>query len=181
MVFQVEKKYQRCVCSSACLWVNSDQWARVLSRRGFLASRDAAEAPIIPATDRNPACAQTMGSTTAASKLPADLTKGSSPPLIGTTIVWSRCVMTSTRPPNGKSAFRAVSPIGSTNLDSRSKPESARQALWVSWDKRCRTTDHLPPRYRRQCGLRGNRSPRYQQGWCPEGMTELRRLWRNLR
>jgi hypothetical protein len=42
--------------------------------------------------------------------------------------------------------------------------------------KRCRTVGRLPSRYGRQCGLGGNRSPLCQQGSCPEGMTEPRRL-----
>jgi hypothetical protein len=137
IVFQVGKKYQQSICSSACLCGNSDHCARVLSRRGFLASSTAAAAaPVTLATDTDRGGAQTMGSTTTASKLPADRAERLSPLSIVTTIVWSRCIRTSARTPNGvswKSARRALSPISLANLDSRSKSESARRTLWVSY------------------------------------------------
>jgi len=158
MVFRVGS-----VCSSACLCGSSDHWARVLSRRGFLASSAAAvAAPVVLATDIDRAYAQTMESTTAASRLLADCAKRLSPLSIVTTGVWSRCIRTSARTPMGvswKSARRAVSPISPVNLDSRSKSESARRALWVPCSNGAEPSVIYRPDIWIQCGLGGNRSP----------------------
>jgi hypothetical protein len=169
MVFRVGKKYQQTACSSACLCGNSDHCARVLSRRGFLARSAAAAAPVVLATGTDRACAQTMGSTTAASKFPADRAKRLWPLSIAITIVWSRCIMASARTPKGFMEVRTSGSVDrSANLDSRSKSQSARGALSVLYatipNRRSSTG-----RCGRQCGLGGNRCPLCQQGLRPEG------------
>jgi len=175
MVFRVGKKYQQSVCG------NSDHCARVLSRRGFLDRRAAAAGPVILATDTDRACAQTMRSTIAAGKFPADRAKRLSALSILITIVWSRCIRTSAKTPkrvSWKCARRAASPSA--------------QRTWIpgqnrNQDGRCRYLTQRVPNRRlstarrgRQRGLGGNRSPLYQQGSRPEGMMEPRRLWRSL-
>jgi len=123
----------------------------VLSRRGFLASSAAAvAAPVILATDIDRAYAQTMESTTAASRLLAD---------------WGHEVVAALNSDNGRlvpmykdvrqnpdGGFMEVRPSGSiahqpSELGFQVKIGIRKTGVVGTLLKRCRTVGHLPPRY----------------------------------
>jgi len=150
MVFRVGKKYQQSVCSSVCLCGNSDHWAHAWSRRGFLASSAAAAAaPVILATDTDRACAQTMGPQLQQAGIR----------LTGQEVVAAlnsdndRLVpMYKDIHQNPDRGFMQVRPSGgiTNQLSERGfqvKMEIRKTAVVGILRNRCRTVDHLPPRY----------------------------------